>query len=122
MTRRPPRSTRTDTLFPYTTLFRSLQRAPVEDHARQWMRRGQLFEHVFGGRRLAFRRLAEHRQLELLVEDHAELLRGTEIEFAAGFAKCVRLQGRHALGEFERDLAQQWHIEDRKSTRLNSSH
>src|SRR3546814_8223823 len=24
--RRPPRSTRTDTLFPYTTLFRSLQR------------------------------------------------------------------------------------------------
>src|SRR3546814_5807835 len=28
MIRRPPRSTRTDTLFPYTTLFRSL-----EDHA-----------------------------------------------------------------------------------------
>src|SRR3546814_9978141 len=25
MLRRPPRSTRTDTLFPYTTLFRSLQ-------------------------------------------------------------------------------------------------
>src|SRR3546814_3224933 len=25
MIRRPPRSTRTDTLFPYTTLFRSLQ-------------------------------------------------------------------------------------------------
>src|SRR3546814_4362238 len=29
MIRRPPRSTRTDTLFPYTTLFRS----PVEDSA-----------------------------------------------------------------------------------------
>src|SRR3546814_5508033 len=27
MIRRPPRSTRTDTLFPYTTLFRSLIRA-----------------------------------------------------------------------------------------------
>src|SRR3546814_13239608 len=27
MRRRPPRSTRTDTLFPYTTLFRSLQPA-----------------------------------------------------------------------------------------------
>src|SRR3546814_2131719 len=27
MIRRPPRSTRTDTLFPYTTLFRSLGRA-----------------------------------------------------------------------------------------------
>src|SRR3546814_3880150 len=26
MIRRPPRSTRTDTLFPYTTLFRSLQK------------------------------------------------------------------------------------------------
>src|SRR3546814_10276258 len=29
MIRRPPRSTRTDTLFPYTTLFRSGARAPV---------------------------------------------------------------------------------------------
>src|SRR3546814_9175812 len=28
MIRRPPRSTRTDTLFPYTTLFRSLLRHP----------------------------------------------------------------------------------------------
>src|SRR3546814_13449972 len=34
MIRRPPRSTRTDTLFPYTTLFRSprvLERLPVSD-------------------------------------------------------------------------------------------
>src|SRR3546814_16303913 len=30
MIRRPPRSTRTDTLFPYTTLFRSPRRA--DDH------------------------------------------------------------------------------------------
>src|SRR3546814_19176625 len=29
MIRRPPRSTRTDTLFPYTTLFRSPVRAPA---------------------------------------------------------------------------------------------
>src|SRR3546814_6229760 len=29
MIRRPPRSTRTDTLFPYTTLFRSAVRRPV---------------------------------------------------------------------------------------------
>src|SRR3546814_10490875 len=28
MIRRPPRSTRTDTLFPYTTLFRSVLREP----------------------------------------------------------------------------------------------
>src|SRR3546814_3379279 len=31
MIRRPPRSTRTDTLFPYTTLFRSLQAARLRD-------------------------------------------------------------------------------------------
>src|SRR3546814_17297317 len=29
MIRRPPRSTRTDTLFPYTTLFRSMPRTPA---------------------------------------------------------------------------------------------
>src|SRR3546814_4365479 len=29
MIRRPPRSTRTDTLFPYTTLFRSLMLGPA---------------------------------------------------------------------------------------------
>src|SRR3546814_3093339 len=29
MIRRPPRSTRTDTLFPYTTLFRGPRRPPV---------------------------------------------------------------------------------------------
>src|SRR3546814_1085308 len=39
MIRRPPRSTRTDTLFPYTTLFRSLDR--VDPHvARSADRRG----------------------------------------------------------------------------------
>src|SRR3546814_21068301 len=32
MIRRPPRSTRTDTLFPYTTLFRS--HPPGQDHQR----------------------------------------------------------------------------------------
>src|SRR3546814_5845603 len=30
MIRRPPRSTRTDTLFPYTTLFRSLKRGKTD--------------------------------------------------------------------------------------------
>src|SRR3546814_21125992 len=32
MIRRPPRSTRTDTLFPYTTLFRSLGHAVTLQH------------------------------------------------------------------------------------------
>src|SRR3546814_3562690 len=34
MIRRPPRSTRTDTLFPYTTLFRSRTRAQPQRHRR----------------------------------------------------------------------------------------
>src|SRR3546814_7961414 len=32
MTRRPPRSTRTDTLFPYPTLFRSASTGEAEDN------------------------------------------------------------------------------------------
>src|SRR3546814_14230747 len=32
MIRRPPRSTRTDTLFPYTTLFRSVGNPAAKDH------------------------------------------------------------------------------------------
>src|SRR3546814_17236997 len=43
MIRRPPRSTRTDTLFPYTTLFRS-----TGDPA-DW-RPGDLFTQMVGGR------------------------------------------------------------------------
>src|SRR3546814_11950968 len=34
MLRRPPRSTRTDTLFPYTTLFRSLVDGCLQDQQR----------------------------------------------------------------------------------------
>src|SRR3546814_2278825 len=33
MTRRPPRSTRTDTLFPYTTLFRSIPFPGTQEEA-----------------------------------------------------------------------------------------
>src|SRR3546814_2091223 len=35
MIRRPPRSTRTDTLFPYTTLFRSWRAAISRLHSRE---------------------------------------------------------------------------------------
>src|SRR3546814_19010293 len=35
MIRRPPRSTRTDTLFPYTTLFRSVHRVDDECNLRR---------------------------------------------------------------------------------------
>src|SRR3546814_1057446 len=38
MLRRPPRSTRTDTLFPYTTLFRSLFVADEVENALTYLR------------------------------------------------------------------------------------
>src|SRR3546814_15866099 len=56
MIRRPPRSTRTDTLFPYTTLFRSLYHAAMlyvagagwdfhlkSSHAAEWLQYPMLF-------------------------------------------------------------------------------
>src|SRR3546814_11947131 len=36
MIRRPPRSTRTDTLFPYTTLFRSINEFGSEEQKRKY--------------------------------------------------------------------------------------
>src|SRR3546814_7815186 len=50
MIRRPPRSTRTDTLFPYTTLFRSIEWRP--EHASyqgmqmEYLRRGTAHDSV----------------------------------------------------------------------------
>src|SRR3546814_2762472 len=40
MIRRPPRSTRTDTLFPYTTLFRSVRVCVSADRCRSGWRGG----------------------------------------------------------------------------------
>src|SRR3546814_16078332 len=40
MIRRPPRSTRTDTLFPYTTLFRSGEHLGAPDHGDAALERG----------------------------------------------------------------------------------
>src|SRR3546814_20491226 len=43
MIRRPPRSTRTDTLFPYTTLFRSVEEDLRREKAVEWWKRYSLF-------------------------------------------------------------------------------
>src|SRR3546814_20831856 len=49
MIRRPPRSTRTDTLFPYTTLFRSGLRAGMErKKMKQGFRKNRRDGMVFG--------------------------------------------------------------------------
>src|SRR3546814_14557699 len=48
MIRRPPRSTRTDTLFPYTTLFRSLVWQKGGDRElRHWLREQRRDDGIF---------------------------------------------------------------------------
>src|SRR3546814_13659977 len=93
MIRRPPRSTRTDTLFPYTTLFRSVDLVGhfIVTHAEQ---RLELGIQTGAGRE------------SIRVHAHAVLDLQT-IRAPIGVAK------RKAGGEL---------AEDRKSTRLNSSH
>src|SRR3546814_9475424 len=44
MIRRPPRSTRTDTLFPYTTLFRSPWQ---QEQATRWLGQRERFAHAW---------------------------------------------------------------------------
>src|SRR3546814_15997946 len=56
MIRRPPRSTRTDTLFPYTTLFRSVLREALTEDARKARTEGADLQQRFAdtlGQRLA---------------------------------------------------------------------
>src|SRR3546814_11637494 len=100
MIRRPPRSTRTDTLFPYTTLFRSPADAPAFS--------SQLsFDlHSYGYVLLDL-------GLRLLEMDAERIQARLAFEQAATALEAVIAKGTNQ--EADRDL-------DRKSTRLNSSH
>src|SRR3546814_14471698 len=97
MIRRPPRSTRTDTLFPYTTLFRS---AGGEQQLVAETRLGQDEKTVGGaaapGRRRQPAQTSDRPARRAMPE---QLPSGTELAES-------QMVGR----------------EDRKSTRLNSSH
>src|SRR3546814_9051717 len=79
MIRRPPRSTRTDTLFPYTTLFRSYRNADQEPHrghpARKADRRGLCH-------RLADQRRYRHRRPRRSEEHTSELQSLMRISYA----------------------------------------
>src|SRR3546814_6010991 len=93
MIRRPPRSTRTDTLFPYTTLFRSNWKCNFWREGRSRLVPLQVFPMLFEPRPAAafhVMRRRGHPMRLLLVEDDPDL--GGDLR------------------------------EDRKSTRLNSSH
>src|SRR3546814_2310509 len=107
MIRRPPRSTRTDTLFPYTTLFRSVDGREVEVCLAGQSRSVQGKP---GKVRAAVRRLLR-------------LWRGAG-QLGAHRARSVHRAERQAVPELQRGCATQMaaRSEDRKSTRLNSSH
>src|SRR3546814_4581101 len=63
MRRRPPRSTWTDTLFPYTTLFRSLlARADIGNDGARFQRRANMRGH----RGIGAERHAEHDEIGIL--------------------------------------------------------
>src|SRR3546814_2086821 len=59
MIRRPPRSTRTDTLFPYTTLFRSPSADQYQALAGRFLSRALEYEPRFPGRVLAWQSSSE---------------------------------------------------------------
>src|SRR3546814_19769795 len=113
MLRRPPRSTRTDTLFPYTTLFRSRRtggRADGGGRAELDFRAGgAVHRHGGGGIRLQGRLYRRA---------------GAEMRVRGRIEQCparLRLADRKPDDDSHGDL-DDGGARDRKSTRLNSSH
>src|SRR3546814_19512416 len=120
MRRRPPRSTRTDTLFPYTTLFRSQQKRLKNKSA------------DFADMIAALAR-DDAPAGRLVIPDPTKV----EPRKGAGFGELIDLEeGRRRLSDYATKAPlEEWAgpvagssalhergIADRKSTRLNSSH
>src|SRR3546814_10977679 len=107
MIRRPPRSTRTDTLFPYTTLFRSLVALVallrLQRHRRDRSRlQPRERDRLAGDRAIAIFALVDAADRRIDLGDQLALtIAGSQLDRPVGLA-------RRAV--------------DRKSTRLNSSH
>src|SRR3546814_19321058 len=103
MIRRPPRSTRTDTPFPYTTLFRSqgmlAKRRELHFPIAQHVRVRRLAGRVVGQKTCEYALTVFAREVDAMQRN---------IELVADRARILEIVGRCAV--------------DRKSTRLNSSH
>src|SRR3546814_6924625 len=111
MLRRPPRSTRTDTRFPYTTRFRSVVlREQAGDHRADVVRQPDPAKCCQFGELLVEFRIVAHRAATEVSLDRAWRHRVDRNAAPAEFL-------RHVPGEH---LARA--LQDRKSTRLNSSH
>src|SRR3546814_1167836 len=131
MLRQPPRSTRTDTLFPNTPLFRSACR---HGYTRGFHRRDLAFRvalaarhdragvaHAAARRRGAPGNEARHRllaaALRLVDQELCRLLLGVAADLADHDDRPGRLVRQEKLEHVDEIGA----VEDRKSTRLNSS-
>src|SRR3546814_8543719 len=135
MIRRPPRSTRTDTLFPYTTLFRSIglhqpfgaRDDDVLETVEYRLGRAEAVpevmaeigdreqRHTRGGEPLDKVEAAGHRARNRLVE-----ARGIGVDQMRMVGKFGPALGHH-VGERAAGVVLEMPL-DRKSTRLNSSH
>src|SRR3546814_20358522 len=106
MIRRPPRSTRTDTLFPYTTLFRSDTPAPQPERrlerARMFLETGRIDAAIGEVRNLPGAAKAASWIAD--AERYRDVLEALDRVETAAVLEPRMLR------------------EDRKSTRLNSSH
>src|SRR3546814_8054813 len=106
MKRRPPRSTRTDTLFPYTTLFRSTRVVKTD-------RTISGFERVEGSD--AFSPIvAKRSDVDILPSATARLKFPGSFQTRLTYSRSMRRPDFGSLNPAE--------SLDRKSTRLNSSH
>src|SRR3546814_1539301 len=119
MLRRPPRSTRTDTLFPYTTLFRS--------HGNFAVRTGALVEKIL---------IEEGRATGVVIRrgKNRETLRargGVVLSAGAFGSPQILMLSGIGPGAHLNDMGLEVvldregvgaNLQDRKSTRLNSSH
>src|SRR3546814_5937932 len=109
MIRRPPRSTRTDTLFPYTTLFRSVLHLENPGNCLDRRPGGRGNRVAAGQGHLDFPPAVE-------VEDEADP------PLAAPFPLDELFQAGDRVLVAQEDPQASPRLGDRKSTRLNSSH
>src|SRR3546814_6049519 len=113
MIRRPPRSTRTDTLFPYTTLFRSSQRV-----AKEFTTTVAIMARRFTTKKPTTTQTAvAHSRVPMLSSRIASA-------FPAGSGAAIEHSARrqHGHHDDELDETHEHRDRDRKSTRLTSSH
>src|SRR3546814_3147966 len=121
MIRRPPRSTRTDTLFPYTTLFRSPgSQATDRPSFQSRIGRDRTDEWLHPPRRQA----AEPAQDRLWLSSPVLIQPKTASAPAPGNLIEQTGNRRFVGNPLDRFTKQRSHgkMSDRKSTRLNSSH